>query len=81
MRRLDTSSADFDRSLRQLTTWEGESDTGVNQAVAAIIADILTRGDVALLEYTARFDHLRVESVAQLEISRERQVAALHRIE
>jgi histidinol dehydrogenase len=81
MRRLDTSSADFDSSLAQLTTWEGESDSAVSQTVAAIIADVGVRGDAALLEYTARFDQLEANSVAQLEISRERQGAALSSIE
>jgi histidinol dehydrogenase len=81
VRRLDTASADFDSSLAQLTAWEEESDLAVNQTVAAIIAEIGKRGDAALLEYTARFDQLAVDSVAQLEISRERQLSALNRIE
>ncbi len=81
MRRLDTTNEDFDRSLAQLTAWEGESDSAVSKTVAAIIADIGARGDEALLEYTARFDRLEASSVAQLEVSRERQVAALNRID
>ncbi|MCB1688172.1 MAG: histidinol dehydrogenase, partial [Halioglobus sp.] len=81
MRRLDTTSADFDSSLTQLTAWEEASDLAVNQTVAAIIADIGKRGDEALLEYTARFDELAADSVAQLEVSRERQRRALERIE
>ncbi len=81
MRRLDTASADFDRSLAQLTTWEAGIDAAVSNTVAAIIADIGARGDEALLEYTARFDRLEAGSVAQLEVSRERQLAALNRID
>lgn len=80
MRRLDTSSADFERSLAQLTTWEVGVDSVVSKTVAAIIADIGVRGDEALLEYTARFDRLEAASVAQLEVSREQQVAALNGI-
>lgn len=80
MRRLDTAAADFERSLAQLTAWEGQSDSAVSKTVAAIIADIAARGDEALLEYTARFDRLQADSVAQLEVSREQQVAALNRI-
>jgi histidinol dehydrogenase len=79
MRRLDTTSADFDTSLARLTAWEGESESAVGVTVAAIIADIGARGDEALLEYTARFDRLEVDSVAQLEVSREQQNAALDR--
>jgi histidinol dehydrogenase len=81
MLRLDTSSADFESSLAQLTAWEGGADSVVSQTVAAIIADVGVRGDAALLEYTARFDQLEANSVTRLEISRERQVAALDRIE
>ncbi len=79
MRRLDTTSADFDRTLAQLTAREAGIDAAVSKTVAAIIADIGARGDEALLEYTARFDRLEVASAAQLEVSRERQVAALDR--
>lgn len=81
MRRLDTRSEDFDSSLAQLTAWQEELDSSVSQAVAAIIADVRVRGDEALLEYTARFDQLKANSVAQLEISKERQVAALDRVD
>lgn len=79
MRRLDTTTDDFDSALAQLTAWEGDSESTVGAAVAAIIADIGARGDDALLEYTARFDRLAVDSVAQLEVSRERQLAAFER--
>jgi histidinol dehydrogenase len=81
MRRLDTSSADFDSSLERLTSLEDGSDSSVSQTVAAIITDVGLRGDEALLEYTARFDQLEADSVASLEISRERQAAALDGIE
>ncbi len=81
MLRLDTTNADFERALTTLTAWQVESDAAVSKTVAAIIADIDARGDTALLEYTARFDRLDVDSVAQLEVSRERQIVALSRID
>jgi histidinol dehydrogenase len=81
MRRLDTRDADFDRALSALSAWEDESDAAVTEAVAAIIADIGARGDDALLEYTARFDRLTADSVADLEIAPSRRSAALDRIE
>jgi histidinol dehydrogenase len=77
MRRLDTSSADFDSSLAILTAWEEGENSTVIQTVATIIADIKERGDEALLECTARYDQLEVNAVSQLEISPERQAAAL----
>jgi histidinol dehydrogenase len=79
MRRLDTASADFDSSLASLTVREEDTESVVSRTVAAIIADVGTRGDEALLEYTARFDRLSADTVAQLEVSRQRQVAALNR--
>lgn len=81
MRRLDTTRADFDTELAQLTAFDAESDAVISKTVAQIVADIAARGDEALLEYTARFDQLKVGSVEQLEISRERQIAALGNID
>ena len=81
MRRLDTTSEDFDAALAQLTAWEEASDLAVSQTVATIIAEIASRGDAALLEYTERFDQLAAESVAELDVSRARQLSALDSIE
>ena len=81
MRRLDTGDADFDVALEQLTAWDEELDASVDETVTAIIADIKLRGDQALLDYTARFDQLQVASVTELQISRERQAAALENID
>ena len=33
------------------------ASSGVGPAVRAIVEDVAARGDAALLEYTARFDH------------------------
>jgi histidinol dehydrogenase len=48
----------------------------VDATVAAIVADVRARGDAALLEYTSRFDRLRVPSVAALEIRRDEMRSA-----
>ncbi|MDH4039258.1 MAG: histidinol dehydrogenase [Gammaproteobacteria bacterium] len=81
MLRLDSSQADFDQRLERLTAWQAGQDGEVARAVAAIIEDVARRGDEAVLEYTARFDGLEAGTVAELEVSRERMVAALERIE
>lgn len=81
MLRLDTTSEAFDRALATLIAWQGDANSAVSKTVAAIIADIDARGDTALLEYTARFDRLDADSVGQLEVSREAQIAALGRID
>ncbi len=76
MRRLDTRDADFERDVRALTAWEPALDAAVNETVAAIIAAVDTRGDAALLEYTAQFDGLVVAQAAELEVSPQRIAAA-----
>lgn len=80
MQRLDSTSADFDRRLAQLTRWEAELDQAVSDTVRRVIADITARGDAALLEYTARFDGLELERAAELEIPAQQLTAALGRI-
>ncbi|MEP7328136.1 MAG: histidinol dehydrogenase [Betaproteobacteria bacterium] len=69
MRRLDAADADFDRALDALIAFETAQDATVDATVAAIIADVRARGDVAVLDYTRRFDRLDATSVAALEIS------------
>jgi len=80
MRRLDTREAGFSEQLAAVTAWQDELDQDVNRTVADVLADIASRGDAALLDYTARFDKLEAASVAELEVSSDRQAAALERI-
>ena len=80
MRRLDTRDADFSERLTAVTAWQDELDQDVNRTVTAVLADIASRGDAALLEYTARFDKLESDSVADLEVSPQRQADALESI-
>ncbi len=58
MIRLSTADADFPAAFAGLLGQSRETTERVDQAVAAIIADIRARGDAALLDYTARFDRL-----------------------
>jgi histidinol dehydrogenase len=67
--RLSTTQADFDNRLTALLARGGEEDARIDAAVAAIIVDVRTRGDAAVLEYTARFDELKAKSVSELELS------------
>jgi len=55
VRRLDSTAPDFDRELAALTTFEAAQDPTVDATVARIIADVRSRGDDALLEYTVRW--------------------------
>ena len=78
--RLDASQADFSQHLDTLLAWEGVSDKGVNDRVEEIIAAVRERGDDALIEYTARFDGLNANSMADLTLDRARLELALERI-
>src|SRR5688572_2825078 len=70
MRKLDSSQAGFDSQLAALLAFESAQDSGIDAAVAAILADVRARGDAALLEYTRRFDRMDVQSPAGLEVPR-----------
>jgi histidinol dehydrogenase len=77
IKRLTTSDADFGARLDALLAFESAQDASVEQTVAAILADVKTRGDAALIEYTRRFDGLRATSMAELELSQNELQAAL----
>jgi histidinol dehydrogenase len=70
LRELDSRAADFDAHLTALIRFEAAQDPAIDEAVAAIIADVRARGDTAVLEYTARFDGLRAARMADLTVDR-----------
>ncbi len=70
LRRLNTGGADFAENLAQLTHFAGALDPEVDRVVAAILDDVRLRGDAAVLEYTARFDHVSPSNAAALEIDK-----------
>jgi histidinol dehydrogenase len=76
IRQLDTRDPDFMRRLEQLLAWDSVSDDAVNQVVQDVIAQIRSRGDAALVDYTARFDGWQPASAAALEIPLERLATA-----
>jgi histidinol dehydrogenase len=57
---LDTSRPDFETDFATLLTAKREDSPDVDDAVAAIIADVRARGDAAVIELTARFDRLQL---------------------
>ncbi len=62
MTRLDTTEPGFERDLQALLNQARETTESVDQAVAAIIADVRSEGDAALLRYTERFDRLTLNA-------------------
>ncbi len=69
IRRLSTASTDFQKELDRLLDRIEETDPQIDVLVREIIAAVRTKGDDALLEYTARFDRFRPASAAMLEVS------------
>ena len=78
--RLDASTSDFRARLRELLAFNDATDSAVSDAVSEILAAVKTRGDAAVIEYTARFDRLEVADMAALEISQEELQAALGKL-
>ena len=80
IRRLNAAAETFSTQLEQLLAWESVASTGVQQTVDEIIQAVRTRGDAALLDYTARFDRLKLDDAAALELGADALEAALQRI-
>ncbi len=80
MRQLDASAAEFDTEFAALREAGVEGGASVAALVADIIDTVRTEGDSALLAYTARFDNLKLDATASLEITSARMAAALEAI-
>lgn len=74
---LDINDTDFDRQFAVILARGEEPPAGVLETVRAIIADIRSRGDAALLEYTSRFDRLSLTDATALEVTEEEIDAAV----
>lgn len=74
---LNTKDADFDARFAALLGQKREDSPDVDDAVAAIIADVRARGDAAVLELTARFDKLALtpETMAFTKAEIEAEIA------
>ena len=84
LRRLDTAAPEFESQFASVLRRDAAQETGVADAVRAILADVRKRGDAAVLEYAARFDSVQAGSLAELEVPRSaidgalRSVSAAH---
>src|SRR5271166_596796 len=56
--RLDTRSADFSVSFEALLATKREVAEDVDQIVQSIIAEVIARGDDALVSYSRKFDNV-----------------------
>ncbi|MBF0134304.1 MAG: histidinol dehydrogenase [Magnetococcales bacterium] len=62
VRILNTSDPQFDDTLARLQHGDDATSAGVEATVAAILHQVKTEGDQALLELTARFDRITLTS-------------------
>jgi histidinol dehydrogenase len=77
IQRLSTVDADFLSKLKTLLAFEAAADENIERTVAAILADVKTRGDAAVIEYTNKFDRLTAKAMIDLELRRDELQAAL----
>jgi len=80
VRQLATTSETFEAEFQRVLHWSAETDSAIEERVSAILADVQTRGDAAVLEYTRRFDGLSAATVGALEITQAELQAALKTI-
>jgi histidinol dehydrogenase len=79
IRNLDSSQPDFKQKLTTLLAFEASTDDAIESAVAAILQDVKSRGDSAVLEYTNRFDRIPggAASMAAFDVGQAELDAAL----
>lgn len=75
--RLDSKDQGFAEQLAQLLAFDETQDSQIEFAVSEILADVRQRGDAAVVEYSRKFDGVRAQSMAELEVSQEQCQAAL----
>lgn len=77
IRRLNTAEAGFQENFSKLVSRDANVSPVIAQRAEAIVDDVAKRGDAAVLEYTERFDHLKVDKLSDLIISADEMHEAL----
>ena len=78
--RLNSADADFQQRLQELLAWEANMDQAVFTTVNEILTAVRLQGDVALLEYSKRFDEVDADRVTELELPAQRLLQAYQEI-
>ena len=79
-KRLSTTDPQFEADFKARLHWAADTDAAIEASVAAILRDVQQRGDAAVLEYTARWDHLQANSLHELELTQAELKAAFDSI-
>lgn len=78
--RLNIKDARFEDQFKALLSGKREVSEDVDQIVRDILEHVRREGDKAVLDYTARFDRLQAESMAELMVSAAEIDAALAKV-
>lgn len=79
-RKLNTKDAGFGADFSALLESRRQDDADIAKEVAAIIADVINRGDEAILELTRKFDGLDVKTMDDLRYDKSALKSAHGRI-
>ena len=80
IKRLNFQNENFRAELEQALAWDSISDQSVQESVSRIIADVRSRGDAAVLEWTNKLDGLKESTNQALEITQEELQESLKQI-
>ena len=78
---LNSLDPNFENDFATVLSSKREDQADVTAAVADIIADVIRRGDDAVMELTAKFDHVQAASMDDLSLSTDDLKAAYDRID
>ncbi len=68
IRRLSSRAPQFLSMLDALLAFDNSTDDAIERTVAEILANVRSLGDVAVLDYTRRFDQLDAQAMPELEL-------------
>ncbi len=78
---LNYADADFYQQLDTVLAWEASINGDIAKVVADILSDVKKRGNVAVLEYTNRFDRMALTDASEFELDKAQLQQALDSIE
>ncbi len=73
---FSSANADFEQQFAARQHVSQEANDRITQQVREIVSQVQSRGDDAVLEYTARWDGMKVQSMGELELSQAELKAA-----
>lgn len=77
IQQLSSIETGFHLKLDRLLAWHDDQDQSVLHTVQAILQQVKSQGDAAVLDYTRRLDNLRAASISELELPASRLEQAL----